>query len=40
VVKFSHPNFLNFLKTAVTNGYSILFEEVEERMEPSIDSVL
>jgi dynein heavy chain len=40
VLKFSDANFLGQLGVAITNGYPVIFEEVEERLDPAIESVL
>ena len=40
MLRFSETHFLKTLQNAVSSGYPVLFEEVEERLEPAIDSVL
>lgn len=39
-MRFSESHFLKSLQQCVTSGFEVLFEEVEEHLEPSIDTVL
>lgn len=40
ITNFSEKNFLGTIQTSIESGYSVLLENVEEKIEPSIDSVL
>mmetsp|Transcript_28329 Transcript_28329/g.25145 ORF Transcript_28329/g.25145 Transcript_28329/m.25145 type:complete len:175 (+) Transcript_28329:3370-3894(+) len=40
VMKFSDHNLLKKFQNAISSGYPVLIEDVEERMEPSIDTIL
>lgn len=40
VVRFSESHFLTVIQGSISSGYPVLIENVEERLEPSIDSVL
>ena len=40
IINFSETHYLKTVQTAIQSGYSILLENVEETLEPSIDSVL
>ncbi len=40
VMKFSDPNLIKKMQTAITSGYSVLIEDVGEELEPSIDPIL
>lgn len=40
IVNFSETHYLKTMKTAIESGYSVLLENVEEKLEPSIDSIL
>ena len=40
VVRFSETHFLTVIQGAISSGYPVLIENVGERLEPSIDSVL
>jgi len=40
IMKFSDPNLLKNFQSAISSGYPVLIEDVEERMEPSIDPIL
>lgn len=40
IVNFSETHYLKTIQTAIQSGYSVLIENVEEKLEPSVDSVL
>lgn len=40
VVNFEETHYLKAIQTAVTSGFSVLIEEVEETLESSIDGLL
>ena len=40
IVKFSDTHYLKVLQQCVSSGYPIMFEDIDEHLEPSIDSVL
>ncbi|CAD8108771.1 unnamed protein product [Paramecium sonneborni] len=40
VMRFTEQHFLKGLQQCISSGYEVLLEEVEEKLEPSIDSVL
>jgi dynein heavy chain, axonemal len=40
IINFSETHYLKTIQTAIQSGYSVLLENVEEKLEPSIDSVL
>ncbi|KAL4470156.1 hypothetical protein ABPG72_009081 [Tetrahymena utriculariae] len=40
IVRFSESHFLSVIQGAISSGYPVLIENVGERLEPSIDSVL
>lgn len=40
IINFSETHYLMTIQTAVTSGFPVLIENVEERLEPAIDSVL
>jgi dynein heavy chain, axonemal len=40
ILRFSDPHYLKALQNAISSGYAALIEEVDERLEPSLDSVL
>jgi dynein heavy chain len=40
IINFSETHYLKTIKTAIESGYSVLLENVEEKLEPSIDSIL
>lgn len=40
IVNFSETHYLKTIQTAIQSGYSVLIDNVEEKLEPSIDSVL
>lgn len=40
ILRFSDPHYLKSLQTAIASGFPVLIEEITERLEPSLDSVL
>jgi dynein heavy chain, axonemal len=40
VLNFSNPNYLRVMEMAVSSGYPVLIEDVEETLESAIDSLL
>lgn len=40
IINFSETHYLKTIQTAIQSGYTVLLENVEEKLEPAIDSVL
>lgn len=40
VLRFTETHYLKALQSAISSGYPVLIEDVTERLEPSVDSVL
>jgi dynein heavy chain len=40
IINFSETHYLKTIQTSIQSGYSVLIENVEEKLEPAIDSVL
>jgi len=40
VLKFSHSDFIRKMTLAVSNGYAVLIEAVDEVLDPAIDTIL
>lgn len=40
VIKLSNPKFLNIIDTSIRMGFPVLLENVEERLDPSLEPVL
>ena len=40
VVRLSNNLFMKVFQGAISGGYPVLFEEVDEKLEPSIDTVV
>jgi len=40
VIKLSNPKFLNIIDTSIRMGFPVLLENVEEKLDPSLEPVL
>lgn len=40
VLRFSNPEFIRKMTLAVANGFSVLIEDVDETLDPAIDTIL
>lgn len=40
VVRFTETHYLKVLQGSIASGYPVLIEEITERLEPALDSVL
>ena len=40
VIKLSNPKFLNICDTAIRLGYSVLLENIQETLDPSLEPIL
>lgn len=40
ILKFNNPKFLNIIQSQVSNGYPVLIEDVDDSLDPAIDTVL
>ena len=40
VIKLSNPKFLNIIDSSIKMGFPVLLENVEEKLDPSLEPVL
>ena len=40
VIKLSNPKFLNIIDTSIRMGFPVLLENVEEKLDPSLEPIL
>jgi dynein heavy chain len=40
VVKLSNPKFLNIIDSSIRMGFPVLLENVEEKLDPSLEPIL
>ena len=40
VVKLSNPKFLNIIESSIRMGFPVLLENVEEKLDPSLEPIL
>jgi dynein heavy chain len=40
LIKFTHSNFIRVLQLAIPNGEAVLVEDVDETLDPAVDTIL